>query len=267
MSEARARVSALYRAELAQEVAAGFPRLKRLPNTQVIRLADYLTALAAPERDALLDAMAHFNAAALVPAQYAAEGAERERHPVFGRFLAATAFRGLAGGYRYTPVKILGGIARDQAIGGLEGWIKHQAVSGLERQPPEGLVPDLGCLTPVKPAKLKKLVEAAFAKVFAPPPVKLASDCWKYVGVIENSQVVVDLFFGPQGRVNPRQLQYTLRAAAGDPNDWRYATYEGLWSLNTVWDYLTEENAERSAALLAELVVYLTGLVARVRGR
>ena len=42
-------------------------------------------------------------------------------------------------------------------------------------------------------------------------------------------------------------------------------TYEGLWAGGTGWDYLTEENAERSIALLCDFVARLVRLRNAVR--
>jgi hypothetical protein len=41
-------------------------------------------------------------------------------------------------------------------------------------------------------------------------------------------------------------------------------SYEAMWSQPGGWDYLTEENAERSIDFLPELVDYLESLAARV---
>jgi hypothetical protein len=256
----------LFRAEFTQEVSAGFPRLRRIPNTQVIRFLDYLTGLGPAEQDALLDAMAHFNAAAVSPQVYAAEAVERQQHPVFGRLLSALAFRGLVDGYRYTPVKMLSGLVKSYAAtGGLDEFLRASGSSVLALQPRPELLPNLDCLVLVKPTRLKKLVDRAFAGLFAPQKVPLGSDACKYIGHLDESRLTVDVLFAPPSRMNPRQLQYLVKVAtAADPAGGG-ATYEGLWSLHAVWDYVTEENAERSVALLAELLVYLKGLVLRVR--
>ena len=41
VSDQQARVIALLRADFAQEAAAGFPRLKRIPYTAIFSLLDY----------------------------------------------------------------------------------------------------------------------------------------------------------------------------------------------------------------------------------
>ncbi len=266
MSDLRIRLGALYRSELSDEANAGFPRLRRIPSTPVVRFLDYFATLERSEQEGLMDAIAHFNAGATSAEQYAAEAAQRQQHPVFSRFMAAVTSGGLGRGYRYTPMKILGGLAKDcAAIGGLQGWASRGGFSELELRPREDLLPDLTCLEPVKTPRLKKLIDKAFARLFSPQKATFGSDLTKYTGLHGESQVTVDVIFGPAGRLNPRQLQYHVKAAqAGRPAQ-SAAAFEGLWSLQAVWDYLTEENAARSVDLLAELVVYLTGVVTRVQ--
>ena len=57
------------------------------------------------------------------------------------------------------------------------------------------------------------------------------------------------------------QLRYGLSV----PGRISRLCYEDLWGARLGWDYLTEENAPAAMGLLCEQVVYLTGLVERVR--
>jgi len=54
VSDLRSKVVALLRADLADEAAAGFPRLNRIPYTDIIWFLDYYAGLATTERAALL---------------------------------------------------------------------------------------------------------------------------------------------------------------------------------------------------------------------
>jgi hypothetical protein len=254
MSELRTNVAALLRAELAHEASAGFPILSRTPCTQVVRFLDYWTTLAAADQDALLNSLARLASVIAEPERAAAEMAQRQQDPALARLSAAVAFRGFAGGYRCTPIKILGGIAKNKAIGNLEDWLKTCGCSALERQPRPELLPSPDCIVPVKPARLKKLVNETLTALFAPRKESLGSDGCKYVGGFEQSPLTVTVLLAPQGRQNPRQLQYLVNGG----------TYEGLWHCHAIWDYITEENAERSVKLLNDLVVYLVRLMKRV---
>jgi hypothetical protein len=48
-------IAALVRAELAEEAAAGFPTLQRIPSTAVVKLLDHLATLPSDDIGALLD--------------------------------------------------------------------------------------------------------------------------------------------------------------------------------------------------------------------
>src|SRR5262245_16297391 len=65
---------AMLRAELAEEAASGFARLRRIPQTDIIWFLDYFSGLSGAEREAILDALADAAAAAFAlrrPAAYA----------------------------------------------------------------------------------------------------------------------------------------------------------------------------------------------------
>ena len=59
MSEVlRSRVAALIREDLAEEMAAGFPLLRRFPSSEIAGIPDFVSALSAAEREGMLDALA-----------------------------------------------------------------------------------------------------------------------------------------------------------------------------------------------------------------
>jgi hypothetical protein len=254
MSELRSNVAALIRNDLAQEASAGFPILSRTPCTQVVRFLDYWATLPTADQDALLDSLARLASVIAEPERAAVEMAQRQQDPALARLGAAVAFRGFAGGYRCTPIKILGGIAKNKAIGNVEDWLKTSGCSALELQLRPELLPSPDCIVPVKPARLKKLVDKMLTALFAPRKESLGSDGCKYVGEFDQSPLTVTVLFAPPGRQNPRQLQYLVNGG----------TYEGLWHCHAIWDYITEENAERSVKLLRDLVFYLVGFMKRV---
>lgn len=264
-------IAALFRAELGEEMAAELPTLRRIPSTLVVRFIDYLTALAAPEQATLLDALASAVATAIASPQ--AGALTQSQHPALAQLNAALAFRGFNGGFRYTPIKILSGIAKNKAIGGVDGWLRNLQCSELEMRPRDDLLPPPYSVEPVKPARLKRLVDKALEALLAPERTKFGSELTQYVGVWEGWKVTVKVLFAPGGRVNPRQLEYIVSVASADaaksvPEGG--GTYEGMWWLRATWDYITEENAERSVAALKDLIIYLTRLteplnVARLR--
>src|ERR1700733_11772857 len=57
----RARFAAAVREDLAAESAAGFPLLRRFPNSEVAGVPDYVSRLTEPDRGRLIDALAGYS--------------------------------------------------------------------------------------------------------------------------------------------------------------------------------------------------------------
>jgi hypothetical protein len=82
--ELRSQIAAVIRRDLAAEAEAGFPLLRRFPNSETASVPGYFAALNPPEREVLLDALAHYSTI-----QWSHEVVrEKKAHPVLGRFLA-----------------------------------------------------------------------------------------------------------------------------------------------------------------------------------
>src|SRR3954453_22957389 len=109
VSESRQNVATLLRAELAQEVASGFPRLRRIPQTDVIWFLDYFEGLTGAECEALLDALAESAATAFGPPGPLTLNARGtvDVPPGLARMCAARERPGAKGGTRYTDMKML----------------------------------------------------------------------------------------------------------------------------------------------------------------
>src|SRR5260370_10812475 len=150
---------------------------------------------------------------------------------------------GYGTGCRYTDVKMMSMVARDAEYGGLEGWVKKLGPSALARQPRTDLLPDLSHLKAPKAPALRKLVEAALAKLFAPKKTSLGASTWKYVGPFDGTEVTVWVDLG--SRLG--QLVYGVSVAnPAHAVPFSRVSYEALWGAPLGWDYLTEENVERS---------------------
>jgi hypothetical protein len=122
--------------------------------------------------------------------------------------------------------------------------------------PREDLLPDLALLKPAKPALLRKLAGKALQQRGFTLEVSRGAE-QKYVNGV-GDKVRID--YGSR----MGQLCYSVSAVRGSTR-LVMASFESLWSQPGGWDYLTEENAERSVTLLPELVEYLIGLTERVR--
>jgi hypothetical protein len=264
MSDLRANVLALLRKELADEAADGFPRLRRIPYTHIIWFLDYFAALAPGEQGPLLDGLARFGARAVLRDGGPKELQELEgQYPAFARFRAEQErMRGWSG-HRYTDVKTQCMVARDTQSGGLAVLVNRLEPAALARQPRPDLLPDLSYLKSPKAAALRKLAEAALAQLYAPKKTSLGDNSWKYFGPFEGSELTVWLDLG--SRLG--QLVYGV-SVANPAHAVRLirVSYEALWGAHLGWDYLTEENAERSVQFLPELIAYLAQLADRLNG-
>jgi hypothetical protein len=266
MTALQSKVSALLRADFVEEASRGFPRLRRIPCTGIVRLLDYFASLGPAEQQSLLDGIAYFGTGGLIPSE-APRGNERisqmSEHPGFGPYYTTMRSPGpFAGGYRYTGVKTISQMANCAEIGGLEGWLK--GFSGLALEPRRDLLPDIGCLKPAQAPVLRKQVGAVLKQrgFVAEKKTPRGGDN-KYTTARGNSRLTVSLDFGSY----MGQLCYGV-SVANDLHTLKIArlTYESLWGQHGGWDYLTEENAVRSIELLPELVDYIACLADRVNG-
>ncbi len=257
VSDLSSNIIDLLRAAFAEEAAAGFPRLQRVPQTKAIQLLDYFASLGAADQAGLLDALALRGAIQFLPGH----GGSMPSAPAFDRYWAAITSQGpFVGGYRYCDVKFLSMVPKVEEFGGYEGWINNYQkpwVSERALQPRKDLLPDLDCLKPAKAPLLRKLLTAAFGQLGFTSERRAGGE-QKYVGP---SGVAVAVDFGSY----LGQVCYGVSITCGQIKVVR-VSYESLWSQPGGWDYLTEENAQRSIELLPELVEYLTGLTERVNG-
>src|SRR5262245_54897445 len=178
MSDLPSQVVSLLRADLAAEAAAGFLRLRRTPYTEIIWLLDYFAGLAPAEREALLDALANSAALAFFPRPGPAGPAGE---PALARCREAKDRPGSRGGTRYTGVRMLCQDPSFREPGGYhETWRAN--FTPLHFQPRADLLPGLGHLKAARAPLLRKLVDAALGRLFAPRKEKQAGGACKYVG-------------------------------------------------------------------------------------
>jgi hypothetical protein len=268
MLDPRLNAVALLRAELADEAASGFTRLRRIPQTDIIWFLDYVSGLTEAEREALLDALAGSAAAAFAQRRPAAFAQRRlvmaPVAPPLAQMLEARNRPGGKGGTRYTDVKML---CADPSL--REASYYHSSwrenLTALHFQPRPDLLPNLDHLKAAKAPLVRKLVNAALTQSLGLRKEKLPGGVSKCTGCCGEYEIKVMVDFG--GMLS--QLGYTVTLK--DPGDGSLVfvqlDYELLWGTGGRWDYLTEENAPRCITFFAEQIAYLVKLAGRLNGR
>jgi hypothetical protein len=244
------------RAEFVSEQSTEFARLKRIPDTRVIRFLDTFTQLSQTEQSEVVDLLAEWSAYGFL--------GQLPPPPVVEPFSRWTQPLALAEGIRYTGVNLLAGLAKSRQYGSLKKWLTAQGITGLAAQPPEPLASCLEDLKPVRIPTLRRLVQQAFATCFAAESKDLGSEFWRYHGQLDETTLRVEIRYS--GRMSRPQLQYNVQVK--NPNSGRHlsgVTFERVLGVGFGWwDYLTVENAERSVVLLCDLVKYAVQLLPRL---
>jgi hypothetical protein len=251
----RANIVAFLRADFRAEAEAGFPRLRRSPQTKIIQLIDYFGSLSTDDQSDLLGVLALRGSALVDPNPTRLPPSA----PAFDRYWKTVTSPGpFSGGYRYCDVKTLAAIPRMAEFGSYADWIEQTQrpwISERALEPRQDLLPSLECLTPARGPGLRKLVKAALqARGFTAERGKGSEHQY-----VSPAGAIVRVDFGSY----LGQLVYHVSAACGATRIVRLS-YESLWSQPGGWDYLTDENAARSVEHLAGLVEYLIHLPERI---
>lgn len=242
--------------EFAIEQRAGFPVLKRVPDTQVIRFLDHFDGLDQPAQSALTAILFEWSSFLFMDVP--------PPNPMWKQFQQATAFPERRGGRRYTGVKLLAGLAKDNSHNGLAECFRTMGIEGLALEPPLCLVDDTDALVPIGIPSLRRKVNAAFSRLFAPKLTDLSSETWRYEGALDGCQIRVDIRYS--GRMGRPQLAYDVQVRGkGRQIVSPYLCFESVFGVGFGnWDYLTKENADRSVELLSEFVNWFARLPERL---
>jgi hypothetical protein len=265
MSDSPSNVVSLLRAELAHEAASGFPRLRRIPQTDIIWFLDYFAGLGEVEREALLDALADSAALAFGPPTIPIlnERGTVDAPPGLASMVEARNSPAALWGTRYTDLKMM---SANPSMREPDGY--HESyralLTPLHFQPRPDLLPDLQEMKAAKAPLVRKLVKTALTQSLGLRAEKLPGGVGKFTGRCGDCEVTVRVDFG--GMLSQLGYTVTLKGAAGQLLAVQIS-YERLWGSGGRWDYLTEENAPRSIAFFAEQLAYLADLTQRLMGR
>jgi hypothetical protein len=260
-----AEIAAVVRAEFAQEVEAGFPRLSRIPSTGVVQFLDNFATLEPPGRTALLDALARVAALHFFPAPLIATAHEQLRttEPALLRFHDAMRSKPFSYGLRYLDVRMARAMLRDPESRAMMARTR----ATLDFEPRDDLPEPLVGATPlleiqtIRAPQLRKLLNSMLLKRLGAKPQKRFGEL-VYEGMIGDMPLRVSIIFSNVYA----QMQYAVTWSGHDQGLFaQRATYEVFWGTNVGWNYLTAENAARSIDLLDELLLRLAQLFERVR--
>src|SRR6266702_3288293 len=258
-------VTAVMRTDLVAEADSGFARLRRIPSSGTIRFLDYFSSLAPAERSSLLDSHARAAAMTFCPtvAGYDSILELVNTDPALVAQHKALSSPWYSMGLRYEGLRMRKAMMSDAMS--VEMMAKTRAsldFTPRDDMPPELVAdPDLANVKPAKAPQMRKLIEAAFKKLFAPQKRKLAGGSTAYTGVLLGAETTVWIDYAGMGM----QLLHGVSI----PDEMRRVlvarlTYESLWGAGRGWDYITEENAEASMQLLYELIVNVVRLRCQV---
>jgi len=262
-------VVALVKTCLSEEADAGFPRLSLCPSSYTIKFLDYFATLGAADRGALLQSLARIHGGRFFIHQR--EIMEQVRHvamsdPTTHRYRAALQTPVYTMGMRHSGLRMAKAMLNDAMSVAMMAQTRAKLDFTPRDDLPAALVPDpdFARIFPAKATLLRPMINKAFKDMFATEKKKLPGGETVYSGLFENTLINVGIDFGSR--------MHQLRYGVGIPDDSKTIftsrldyTYEGLWAGGTGWDYLTEENAERSIALLCDFVARLVRLRNAVR--
>ena len=254
-----AGATALLLAHMRQEAETGFSRVRRIPNSGVIRFLDYVDSVA--DQQTLLESSARMHALGFLPSPDSHDTllSLMAEDPVCFAMQNTMKSPAFSMGLRYAGLRMMKAILSDRR----SVELMAQTRVGLDFTPRDDMPPELvpdpdpAHIKPAKAPQLRKLIDAAFRDLFAPTKEKGLGGETIYAGALEGTMLKVSIDFAARG--------VQLVHGVSIPDETRTVmvvgrTYEQLWGETTDWDYLTEENGEASIQLLAENILELVRL-------
>ena len=235
--------AAITRELLEAEVAAGFPRLGRVPSSTVRHFLDYYRELSADDAAALRAELSDRGALALRPAR--GRALSPQLAPAYERWTSAKIAAGFERGARYQPLRL----ARNIIGAGLADQSKIDAETANRLRGTEAATA----------AQLRKLIKPVFGDRFGLVGRNEHGGNWTYER--DDGSLKVRIDFAGRGD----QLRYSVTATdTASGRRVAMATYEGLLGLFGGWDWIVEEDAAAAVDLLADLVAVIESLPQRL---
>jgi len=261
MADLRTNIAALLLTDFKAEADAGFPTVRRIPSTDAVKFLDYFATLNSADAAALLDTLARGHAMQFFPPSAVhREGLElSESNSALVHFRDATRTGQFAYGLRYQDVRHVRTALRDPVSMRYMAETRSKLDFVPRDDPPSELMPEpdpLKVQTANAPL-LRKLIDHAFAQLFAPRKTK-QHGALNYTGSIGSTQLTVSVIFSNMYG----QLHWSINMPMLNPN-LKAARVQDFWGAYA-WNYLTEENATRSIDLLCQRIVSFANLRERI---
>jgi hypothetical protein len=238
------------RAHRLKEAEAGFPLLRGCPNTDAIGRLAFLDSLGDADRIAFANQFSDFQEAQTADRNQPMEAPLRKA-PLVEAFLEAR--RPPAHGVAFPPVKLYAGVCKDTGVGGFEGWAKMVGMPESAKAPARAHAASLEELVPVAPRRLRKLIDDALTGRFGAQATRISSDHTRYGAPLTGGGFTVDVLFA-RGMGASHQFEHHFNARMASGRSVWMESYEGVWSIGSRWDYVTETNAEKSVAHFIRLI-------------
>jgi hypothetical protein len=241
------------------EARRGWPLLRACPNTfAIVRLA-FLDRLSPDDRLEFARQLSDLEALEAQVPQRALESNDEyrerlERFPIAKAYLEDAEAGGRHSGIGKIPVKIIAGVRKDAAIGGIQGWAERNCMPSAHLIPPRPLAETLDDLVPVKPARLRKLVAGRVKEDFSADETRLSAEHVRYVGDVPGAKLALDITYARSGGRAAHQLEYHMWVKVGEGARIGPLGYESVWRTPSRWDYITESNAEACVDHLCGLI-------------
>ena len=264
-------IVSLIRDHLFAEAEAGYPLLRRIPSTHATAWLDYLDGISPAERQEFLDANARVSALGLTLTPATLQETTQQiaqfnaSNPALTNYWNVTRRGPMTMGLRYQSIRMAKATLNDaQSV-----EMMRQTRSTLDFIPrddaPVPLVndPDVTKLHPAKAPQLKKLVKPLLRGLLGAKEEKTPGGTMSYSGALDSTPVKVGVDYAG------RDMQMIYAVSIPDPDRQvivvgrAYESFFGI--IANGWNYITEENAGASIALLPELVGRLVKLRNQVK--
>jgi hypothetical protein len=248
--EPEAEVFQFIRHEFTKEKESGFSRLKRVPDTYVLKFLDYFGSLESQDQLALEDALAvrslHYF---FPPSDTEPFNPTWNAIPAFQQYMQAMV---LMGDWKYWGAHDLKRVASPNL---------HK-IRGMSMEVPEEIVQLGSTLRPVKAGELRKRIKSAFTHLYSATLTNHGGGVWLYEGCLGSSELAVEIDYGGRGH----QLRYAVTVeTCCRPIVLRRLSFESLLGAGSGWwNYITEDNLDQSISVLGEFVSYLAELPSRL---